>query len=162
VACLRSGRGVMLPQPETSRALRIQYASTNGKVPLCFAGSARGHAPFRARALSIISSQIPLDLRMSSTRFASGAFAAIGFCCVVGRRGGLLGWRLWTATASPTRLHDGEVRQIIAEEGDFGFLGAGLCAGRLRRRQLCGLASHRRIRCRVLCTGAGEPHCSVQ
>src|SRR5437879_796367 len=73
--------------------------------------------------------------------FACGTFAAIGFGGVVGGpadfRGGVV-----NGDGQSYPLHERQVRQVIAEKGDFRFLGAGfrqdvfLCAPRVSRPEL--------------------------
>jgi hypothetical protein len=57
--------------------------------------------------------------------FAGGAFAAVGFGDVVGgaadfRRG------VMNCDSQADALHDSQIGEVVAEEGDFGFFGAGL------------------------------------
>src|SRR6266481_3108654 len=113
----------MLLQPKRAGRLGFSTHRRRAKFPyVCWLGQGRARS-----GASFVDHFFPnaFGLEDEFDEFASGAFAAIGFGGVV-RGAADFGGGVVDGDGQSNAAHDGEVRQVIAEEGDFGFLGAGL------------------------------------
>src|SRR6266849_9401639 len=102
----------MLPQPKTSRAPRMQYASTKDKVPpCCRLGQGAGSGA------SFVDHFFPnaFGLEDELDEFAGGAFSAVGLGGVVGGAADF-GRGVVNGDCQPHALQDLQVGQVIAKE----------------------------------------------